>query len=225
MVKEIARRGILFSVVGPSGSGKSTLGQRLLKHVAGNISLSVSVTSREPRGGEVDGEHYYFVSSKEFEAMRDRGEFFEWEQTHGNYYGTVLKTLEESIQSGRDLLLDVDIRGALTFKERFPNDAVSVFLLPPSPQELVSRIRNRAQITEEEVQKRLRTAEDEYQLFLKGCAPSTPDHIGIDYFLVNDDINVAFEALLNIYLSESRKVARYEESVLKPYCTTPSASS
>lgn len=212
-----SRRGILFSLVGPSGSGKSTLAKKLLEKYKGTISLSVSYTSRAPREREVEGEHYHFVSRDEFEKMRDRGEFFEWEENHGNYYGTLLKTLDGAIQQGIDLLLDVDIRGALTFKKKFPEDAVSVFLLPPSLEELKTRLRQRGAMSEEEFQRRLQTAETEYARFLESCNPSNKEHV--DYFLVNDVREDAFQLLEEIYRSETHRVSRYPVNTLKPYCT------
>ena len=152
--------GILFIISAPSGSGKSTLVTEVRRLVEG-LDFSISYTTREPRGSEEDGREYHFTTRERFEDMIERDEFLEWAEVFGNFYGTALSALEHARVQGRDLLLDIDVQGALQVMEKMPR-AVSIFILPPSPQVLERRLRNRSQaegVTKESViQRRLSQA-------------------------------------------------------------------
>src|ERR1700684_1643488 len=135
--------GILFIISAPSGSGKSTLVSQLLTLVEG-LDFSISYTTRAPRGSEIDGREYHFTTRAEFERMVEANEFLEWAEVFGNYYGTARSALDHAREQGRDLLLDIDVQGALQIMKELPA-AVSIFVLPPSPQVLEMRLRNRSQ--------------------------------------------------------------------------------
>ena len=134
--------GILFIISAPSGSGKSTLVNQLRSLVT-DLEFSVSYTTRPPRGSEQQGREYHYVSRSRFEEMIRQGEFLEWAPVFGNYYGTAFRSLTDAQSAGKDLLLDIDVQGAAQVREREP-DAVSIFVLPPNPQVLATRLRNRS---------------------------------------------------------------------------------
>ena len=185
--------GILFIISAPSGSGKSTLVSQLRSLVEG-LDFSISYTTRAPRGSETDGREYHFVTREEFEAKIVRGEFLEWAEVFGNYYGTALSALKHARELGKDLLLDIDVQGAMQVMQRLPA-AVSIFILPPSPEVLEKRLRNRSvaeHVTSEVViKKRLAEAEHELQ------------HIGeYKYALVNDVLDEAVDEMRAIVLTE-----------------------
>lgn len=215
------RKGILFILIGPSGSGKSSLGQELLGQYGPQLALSISMTSRAPREGEKEGEHYYFVSREDFQKHIDAGDFFEWEEIHGNFYGTLKKTLDDAISEGRDLLLDIDIRGACSFKEQYQNNVVAIFLLPPSFEALEQRIRKRGSITEKDIEERFRTAQSEY----KQMQELVESGQGIDYILVNDDFEEAKGQLQSIYSAETYRALRINAEDLSLYCQLPEKKS
>ncbi|MDR0565041.1 MAG: guanylate kinase [Azoarcus sp.] len=151
--------GTLFTVTAPSGAGKTTLVRQLAAQDAG-LRLSVSFTTRAPREGEENGREYHFVDTARFFAMREAGEFVEWAEVHGNFYGTSRAWLAGQISQGLDTLLEIDWQGALQVRQAFP-DAVSVFVLPPSLDELETRLRGRGTDSEETILRRLRGARDE----------------------------------------------------------------
>ena len=147
--------GILFIISAPSGSGKSTLVAQLRTLVEG-LEFSVSYTTRAPRGSETDGREYHFTNRETFEQMTSQGEFLEWAEVFGNYYGTALSALDHAGETGKDLLLDIDVQGAMQIMKRLPK-AVSIFILPPSPEVLEMRLRQRSEaehVTEEVILKR-----------------------------------------------------------------------
>ena len=152
-------RGRIFVISSPSGGGKSSLISRVLKGVAG-LTLATSHTSRPPRKGERNGSEYHFVSHADFLAMRGKGQFVEWVRLHGHLYGTSRKELDRLLKEGKDILLDIDIRGAASVADIYP-DAISVFILPPSLEILEKRLRKRGSEDEEQVQARLKTAKRE----------------------------------------------------------------
>ena len=135
--------GILFIISAPSGSGKSTLVSQLRTLVEG-LDFSISYTTRAPRGSEEDGREYHFTSREEFERMVAAGDFLEWAEVFGNYYGTAVSALDHAKDAGKDLLLDIDVQGALQVMKKLP-EAVSIFILPPSPEVLEMRLRNRSE--------------------------------------------------------------------------------
>jgi guanylate kinase len=186
----------------------------LLADFPAEVTASISVTTRAPRAGEVHGKNYFFVSRDEFLAKKDRGEFYESEEVHGNMYGTLRATLDDAIARGVDLLLDIDIRGALRFRRDYPNHAVLVFMVPPSTRALVERLRSRAPVSEAELETRLNTASAEYAALLAGMA----DRSQVDYFLVNDEIEATYGALKAIRLAESCRLVRLERGGVERVC-------
>ena len=185
--------GILFIISAPSGSGKSTLVSQLLTLVEG-IEFSISYTTRAPRGSETDGREYHFTTREEFRRMVDAGEFLEWAEVFGNFYGTAASALSHARQQGKDLLLDIDVQGALQVMKKLPA-AVSIFVLPPSPEVLEMRLRNRSQAEhmtiESIIERRLAEAREELK--------HLPEY---RYALVNDVLDQAATELRAIVLSE-----------------------
>ncbi|HET7481719.1 MAG TPA: guanylate kinase [Actinomycetota bacterium] len=178
-------RGRLFVLSGPSGAGKGTLVKHLLERKP-EIRLSMSVTTRPLRPGERDGVHYHFISVPEFNAMRDRGELLESAEVYGNFYGTPRRPVDASIASGRDVILELDIQGALSVKRGVP-DAVLIFIEPPSFDDLRNRLRGRGTEDPETLFRRLEAAYDEVRR--KGV---------YDHIVINDDINRAVDELVRI---------------------------
>ncbi len=175
-------RGTIFVISAPSGSGKSTLVKHLMA-VSPGLCFSVSYTTRAPRAAEEDGRDYFFVSRKAFEGMVRRNEFVEWADVYGQLYGTAHKQLQAAQEAGQDILLDIDVQGHQQVRQRL-NEAVSVFILPPSFQELSRRLRDRHSDAPEEIERRLQTAREEIA------------HWGeYDYLVVNDHLRDATQAL------------------------------
>ena len=181
--------GGIFVVSAPSGAGKTTLCKQLVKTVD-NIRTSVSFTTRQPRPGEIPDEDYSFVVEKEFSAMIDRGDFVEWARVHGNFYGTSRLKLEELVGAGYDVLLDIDTQGARQIRKVFDN-AVSIFILPPSMKELKHRLEGRMSNSAEDMNRRLQRAVDEIR-----------EYKMYDYVIVNDIINTSLKKLEAIIIAE-----------------------
>jgi guanylate kinase len=190
----------IFIVSAPSGSGKSTLVSSLLKSVPG-LLFSVSYTTRPPRGKEVNGKDYHFISPEEFQAMRDRDEFLESAGVFGKCYGTHRQMLDRARAEGKDLVLDIDVQGARQLKIRFP-EAVTVFILPPSREELEQRLRARGEDSEEVIQRRLRDAAEEIR-----------NYNAYDYTIINRDRVAAAEVLSSIVRAERVRRTRIEEQI------------
>jgi guanylate kinase len=190
------RRGIMLVVSSPSGAGKTTLTRNLLAQEK-NISLSISVTTRERRHSEIDGVHYHFISMPEFVAMRDSGGLLEWAEVHGNCYGTPREPVETALAGGHDMLFDIDWQGTRQLYRAMRNDIVSVFVLPPSAAELKSRLERRAEDSAETIARRLRNAIEEIAHWNE-----------YDYVLVNDDLDRSFAALRQILADGRRKSLR-----------------
>jgi guanylate kinase len=185
--------GILFIISAPSGSGKSTLVSQLRSLVEG-LEFSISYTTRQPRGSEEDGREYYFTTRDTFEHMIAEGDFLEHAEVFGNYYGTALSALDHAKAAGKDLLLDIDVQGAVQIMKKLPA-AVSIFILPPSPEVLERRLRNRSEAehmtSEEVIARRLQEARKEL------------DRVGeYKYALVNDVLDLAVNELKAIVLTE-----------------------
>lgn len=177
--------GNLFIVTAPSGAGKTTLVRGLLERDS-QVQLSVSYATREPRPGEVDGREYHFVDVPTFRSLRDRGEFLEWAEVHGNYYATSKVWLKEQIALGRDTLLEIDWQGAQQVRKVFPG-AVGVFILPPSLEELESRLRGRGTDSDDVINRRLLGARGEMR------------HVAeFDYVIINNELHVALEDLVAV---------------------------
>ncbi len=196
-IKEIHRRGLLFVLSSPSGAGKSTLSRRLLE-TDENFRLSVSATTRAPRPGEVDGEHYFFVSRQRFEEMVDAGEMLEHAEVFGNLYGTPRAPVEDWLSRERDILFDVDWQGASLLRDSaLGADLVTVFLLPPSIQELERRLNARGQDSAEIVADRMAKSQAEYSHWRE-----------YDYILINDDLERCQSRIETIVRAERLRRAR-----------------
>jgi len=191
--REISRRGIMLVVSSPSGAGKTTLTRNLLRE-EDNVSLSVSVTTRARRPSEIEGVHYYFVSKRRFEAMRDGGELLEWAEVHGNYYATPREPVEQALSEGRDMLLDIDWQGTRQLLEKMRDDVVTVFVLPPTAVELKARLERRAEDSSEIITQRLHNALEEIAHWRE-----------YDYILVNRDLDKSFARLRAILTAERLK--------------------
>lgn len=197
----INKKGLLLVVSGPSGTGKGTICKDIVaKHEA--INLSISATTRNPRVGEAEGKSYFFKTKEEFEAMVDRGEFLEHAMIYDNYYGTPKKAIFDELDKGRDVILEIEMQGAMQIKEVYPQ-AVFIFVLPPSLQELRNRIVGRGTETEEQIEKRFNSAYDEIKLL--------GDY---DYFIFNNIVEKSSEEILNILEVEKNKVSRYKKDIL-----------
>ncbi len=154
-------RGIVLILSSPSGAGKTTLTRMLLQDRDLDLTLSISVTTRPQRSSEVDGIHYRFIPTRQFELLRDNGELLEWARVHGNFYGTPRAPVEEILAQGRDALFDIDYQGTQQVREKMPGDAVTVFILPPSMKELRARLERRAEDLREVIERRLENARNE----------------------------------------------------------------
>ena len=181
-------KGKLFIISGSSGVGKGTVIKELLKR-ADNLFLSVSSTTRKPREGEVHGKNYYFLSKEEFEEAVKNNEFLEWAEFSTNKYGTSKKTVEEQLNKGQNVLLEIEVQGAMQVKKKIP-EAVLIFILPPDRDELEKRLRGRGTESEEAILKRLNTIEFEMKESEK-----------YDYKVVNDTVERAVGEILTIYES------------------------
>jgi len=192
--------GNLFIITAASGAGKTSLVRALLEHDT-QIQLSVSYTTRQPRLGEVNGEHYHFVDEASFLKMLDENDFLESAHVHGARYGTSKTCVNEVLAAGQDLILEIDWQGAAQVRQLYP-EAISIFILPPSMQELESRLRGRGQDSDEVIAKRLAVAKDEMS------------HVGeFDYVTINDKFEVALEDLNAIVrtqrLKREKQLARH----------------
>lgn len=186
------KRGVLFVFSGPSGVGKGTLKAKLFEEFADRIAYSVSATTRGPREGEVDGKDYFFISRQEFERRVKNNDFLEHAEFAGNCYGTPRAYVEKLLDSGVNVVLEIDVQGALQVMKSMP-ECVSVFILPPSFEELEHRLRGRGTETEEKVRERLETAKREL--------PYAPQY---DYQIVNGgDIEAAYQSLREVFLKST----------------------
>lgn len=186
------RQGYLFIISGPSGVGKGTLIKKLFKKIP-DLHYSISLTTRKPRGEEREGIDYHFVNKKTFEKYIDEGRFAEWADVHGDYKGTLLSTIDESLAEGKDLLLEIDVQGALQIRKEFP-EGIFIFITPPSWEELEERLRGRDTEEEESLKKRLIDARGEME-FSKHY----------DYIIINDELEKASEELEAIIVNERRR--------------------
>jgi guanylate kinase len=180
----------------PSGAGKTTLSRALLES-DGDITMSVSATTRRARPGEVPGEDYYFLTTEDFGVMRNNGEFLEHAKVFDNYYGTPRKPVEEALDAGRDVLFDIDWQGTQQLDESAPEDIVKVFILPPSAHDLEKRLKTRAQDSAEVVAARMAKASDEISHYQE-----------YDYIIINENVDQSLEALRSILMSERLKRKR-----------------
>jgi guanylate kinase len=196
------KKGLIVVISAPSGAGKTTLCKRLLQ-TSPLFTYSVSFTTRPPRKNEIEGVDYYFVSREEFKEMIEKGEFVEWAEVHGQLYGTSAKLLNRVIEGGKEVVLDVDVKGGVQIKKSYPN-AVLTFLLPPSWEELGKRLKSRETEEEEKIKRRIERAKKEVEY-----APY------YDYLVINDDVNKALEDLLAIIKAERCRMSRFYSDEIK----------
>jgi guanylate kinase len=186
----MTRRGLLLILSSPSGAGKSTLSRRLMAWDQ-DLSFSVSATTRSPRTGEVDGREYYFKTRAEFQAMVKDGQMLEHAEVFGNFYGSPRGPVEDAMTQGRDTLFDIDWQGGQQIKQAMRGDVVSIFILPPSIAELESRLRGRAQDSEQVIAQRMAKSQAEISHWME-----------YDYVIVNRDLDAAFGELVTILQAE-----------------------
>jgi len=193
---EVARRGLMLVLSSPSGAGKTTLSRMLLDRYS-TIELSISVTTRKPRPGEVEGRDYHFIDTRAFEAMVKRGDLLEWAEVFGSCYGTPRAPVERALSMGRDVLFDIDWQGTQQLREKGRNDLVSVFVLPPSIADLEARLRTRAQDADDVIHARMSKAANEMSHWAE-----------YDYVIINRDVWRAFEDVCAILAAERLKRER-----------------
>lgn len=192
----VARRGLMLVLSSPSGAGKTTLSRQLLQ-ADPRMDLSVSVTTRTQRPGEVAGRDYHFIDGARFDAMVDNGELMEWAQVFGHRYGTPRRPVEAALAAGRDVLFDIDWQGTQQLREKADRDLVSIFVLPPSIPDLRRRLRARAQDSDEIINARMAKAADEMSHWAE-----------YDYVVINNDIACAFAEVQSILAAERLKRER-----------------
>jgi guanylate kinase len=194
--RPIARRGLMLVLSSPSGAGKTTL-SRMLLTTERNVELSISVTTRARRRGEVNGRHYHFIDRKRFDQMVRAGDLLEYAEVFGNGYGTPRKPVERALKQGRDMLFDIDWQGTQQLRQRARADLVSVFILPPSTGELERRLHTRAQDDKKTIRSRMAKASDEMSHWAE-----------YDYVVVNRDLDRAFADVRAILAAERLKRER-----------------
>ncbi|MCK8058047.1 MULTISPECIES: guanylate kinase [unclassified Fusibacter] len=193
MRDKMIRRGLLLVVSGPSGAGKGTICKALLERHP-EINISVSATTRQPRNGEVDGINYHFLTKDDFVEKLSEDGFFEHAQVYDNYYGTPKKFVIDKLAAGEDVLLEIDIQGAMQVRDKYP-EGIYLFVLPPSMSELKNRIIKRGSETQESLEKRFSSAFKEIDFIKK-----------YDYYIINDDLERAVTTLENIIHAEKHRV-------------------
>ena len=189
-------RGMLIVLSGPSGVGKGTVRRALFEKRGNKLDYSVSMTTRPIRPGEKDGVDYYFVSKEEFEKRIKEGKFLEYASFIGNYYGTPLDKVEEKLAAGKEVVLEIEVQGALQVRQKCP-DAVFIFLAPPSKKALYERLRGRGTESEEKIQQRIEKANKEFKLAHK-----------YDYIVINDDVANAADRIMAIIRAEHARTER-----------------
>ncbi len=194
-------KGELFILSAPAGGGKTTIAQLLLKEIP-NLYKITTCTTRKPRKGEVDGKDYYFLSTEEFEEKIKQGEFLEYAKVHGNYYGTPKSEVERLINEGKDVLLIIDVQGMMQIKGKI-RPMTTIFLIPPSFDELINRMRKRGD-SEEEIKKRIETAKREIPLWKE-----------YDYIVINDVLLEAKDNIKRIILAHRNKTERFDLNLIK----------
>ena len=200
---KLDRQGLLIVISGPSGVGKGTVRKALFERPDHNLDFSVSMTTRAPRAGEVDGSDYYFVSKEEFQNQINKGNFIEHAEFVGNYYGTPKDKVEEKLKTGHEVVLEIEVQGAMQVKEKMP-DAVFIFIAPPSYKALETRLTTRGTEDQEVIKQRLAKAHRELKMANY-----------YDYIVINDTVENAADKILAIIRAEHAKCERTLESYLK----------
>jgi guanylate kinase len=196
-------RGLLIVISGPSGVGKGTVRKALFQMTNHDLTYSVSMTTRQPRPGEVDGIDYYFVTKEEFLKRISENKFLEWAEFVGNYYGTPLDKVEEQLDNGKEVVLEIEVEGALQVRQKAP-DAVFIFIVPPGKKALYERLIKRGTDSPEMIKKRMEKADREFVLAHK-----------YDYIVVNDDVNNAADRIMAIVRAEHAKTERTIHAYMK----------
>lgn len=196
------RRGILFIISAPSGTGKTTLCKQIAASVPG-LWHSVSYTTRKPRPGEENGREYFFIEEKTFQGMIERNEFMEYAHVYGNWYGTPRKALMDKMEQGIDVLLEIDVQGAMQIKKKF-EDGVYIFILPPSMETLRTRLQSRASDSQEEILRRLQKVKEEVWSFREYY-----------YIVRNDELTQSLRELQSIFFAERLKTKRLDMNWLE----------
>ena len=196
-------RGILTVVSGFSGSGKGTIMKELMKKYADSYALSISATTRNPRPGETDGVEYFFRTKEQFEQMIKDDALIEYAQFVGNYYGTPKAYVEEQLEAGKDVILEIEIQGALKVKEKFP-DTLLLFVTPPSAGELERRLRGRGTETDEVIKSRLKRAVEEAEFMDR-----------YDYILVNDELETCVREMHELIQAQRHKTSQNQEFIVE----------
>ena len=194
-------KGRLYIISAPSGAGKTTLCNMLVKKYPA-IQYSISYTTRAPRGNEQNGKEYFFIDEDKFKTMISEEIFLEWAQVHGNYYGTSKQQIENALNNGTDIILDIDPQGAMQLKEKTKNLATYIFITAPSIGELKSRLIKRGTDKDEHIALRIENAKKEVEYFKN-----------YDYLIINDASDTAFEQLENIYLAEKLRTNQYDNII------------
>jgi len=199
---KLNERGLLVVLSGPSGVGKGTVRKALFSNYGKNFTFSISMTTRKMRPGEVDGVDYYFVSKEEFEKRIEDGNFLEYTYFCGNYYGTPLDKVEEALDAGKELILEIEVNGCRQVKEKMI-DAVSIFIVPPTKEALYERLKSRGTESDEKIQERIKKADSEFPLAYQ-----------YDYIVVNDSVDNAASRINAIIRAEHARTSR---SIYKYY--------
>ena len=190
------KEGIALILSSPSGAGKTTLCQRLMEKLP-ELRFNISHTTRSPRKNEIDGKDYFFISEKQFQTMRERGDFLEWAIFNDNFYGTSFEAIKLSREKGHDVILELDVQGAETLRKlNYPG--ISIFILPPSIKELTARLKNRATESDEIINQRLEIGIRE----IKGC-------LKYDYILTNHAVEESVENIISIINAEKLRTSRF----------------
>lgn len=190
------KEGIVLILSAPSGTGKTTICHQLMKKLP-EVRITISHTTRSPRKDEIDGEDYYFISEKEFQTMRERGDFLEYANINGNHYGTTFESIKKSRENGHDVLMELDVQGAQSLhKLKYPG--VFIFFLPPSLEELTFRLKNRDTETKEKIKQRIDRGIEE----IKGC-------MAYDYIITNYKVDESVDKFISIFRAEKLKASRF----------------